>query len=55
MDFIVKPPPSEGYDAVYVVTDRLTKMDHFSLTITQVNYCGEHRQPQVQTISYVNI
>lgn len=29
MDFIVALPPSSGYDAVWVVVDRLTKLAHF--------------------------
>ena len=28
-DFITELPPSRGYDAVYVIADRLTKMAHF--------------------------
>jgi transposase InsO family protein len=28
MDFIMHLPPSEGYDAILVVVDRLTKMRH---------------------------
>ena len=28
-DFITELPPSKGYDAIYVVADRLTKMAHF--------------------------
>jgi len=29
MDFITDLPKSEGYDAILVVIDRLTKMSHF--------------------------
>src|SRR5271163_4842055 len=36
MDFIVELPPSQGYNAIYVVVDRLTKMAHFCPTTTQV-------------------
>jgi hypothetical protein len=28
-DFIVELPPSQGFDAIYVIADRLTKMAHF--------------------------
>ena len=28
-DFITQLPPSKGYDAIYVIADRLTKMAHF--------------------------
>jgi hypothetical protein len=36
MDYIVELPPSRGYNAIYVVVDRLTKMAHFCPTTTQV-------------------
>src|SRR5271167_1048341 len=36
MDYIVELPPSQGYNAIYVVVDRLTKMAHFCPTTTQV-------------------
>src|ERR1700738_5111744 len=29
MDFIVQLPRSDGYDAIYMCVDRLTKMAHF--------------------------
>ena len=32
MDFIVKLPPSKGFDTIYVCVDRLTKMSHFIAT-----------------------
>ena len=28
-DFITQLPPSDGYDAIYVIANRLTKMAHF--------------------------
>ena len=28
-DFIVELPPSNGFDAIYVIADRMTKMAHF--------------------------
>jgi hypothetical protein len=28
-DFIIELPPSKGYDTIYVIADRLTKMAHF--------------------------
>ena len=28
-DFITQLPPSKGYDAIYIIADRLTKMAHF--------------------------
>jgi hypothetical protein len=31
MDFITHLPASQGYDAILVVVDRLTKMKHFLL------------------------
>ena len=37
MDYIVELPPSQGYDAIYVCVDRLTKMAHFCPTITKVS------------------
>ena len=36
MDFIVELPPSDGYDAIYVCVDRLTKMAHFIPTTSNV-------------------
>jgi RNase H-like domain found in reverse transcriptase/Reverse transcriptase (RNA-dependent DNA polymerase)/Integrase zinc binding domain/Chromo (CHRromatin Organisation MOdifier) domain/Integrase core domain/Retroviral aspartyl protease len=36
MDYIVELPPSNGYNAVYVCVDRLTKMAHFSPTTTEI-------------------
>ena len=36
MDFIVQLPRSDGYDAIYVYVDRLTKMAHFIPTNTTV-------------------
>jgi transposase InsO family protein len=36
MDFIVELPKSEGYDAIYICVDRLTKMPHFIPTNTTV-------------------
>jgi hypothetical protein len=40
MDFIVALPKSNGYDAIYVVIDRLTKQGHFIPTITAVDAPG---------------
>ena len=31
MDFIVDLPPSKGFDSIFVVVDRLTKMAYFML------------------------
>ena len=36
MDFIVELPPSNGFDAIYVCVDRLTKMAHFCPTRSNV-------------------
>ena len=36
MDYIVKLPESEGYNAIYVCVDQLTKMAHFIPTTTRV-------------------
>jgi hypothetical protein len=36
MDYIVELPKSEGYDAIYVCVDRLTKMAHFIPTTMKV-------------------
>src|SRR5947207_9641219 len=36
MDYIVELPPSNGYDAVYVCVDRLTKMAHFCPTTSNI-------------------
>ena len=36
MDFIVKLPRSEGFDAILVIVDRLTKMSLFIPTTTNV-------------------
>jgi transposase InsO family protein len=36
MDYIVELPKSEGYNAIYVCVDRLTKMAHFIPTTTTV-------------------
>src|SRR5690606_21086339 len=43
MDFIVKLPNSEGFDAIYVVVDRLTKMAHFIATTSDVDAEGTAR------------
>src|SRR5690606_7078324 len=43
MDFIVKLPNSEGFDAIYVVVDRLTKMAHFIPTTSDVDAEGTAR------------
>ena len=40
MDFIVELPPSNGYNAIYVCVDRLTKMAHFSPTTTEITSEG---------------
>jgi hypothetical protein len=37
MDFIVELPQSSGYNAIYVVVDRFTKMAHFMATTTKTN------------------
>ena len=37
MDFVVELPESDGYNAIYVCVDRLTKMAHFIPTTTTVN------------------
>src|SRR5437667_2019071 len=36
MDFIVELPPSDGFNAILVCVDRLTKMAHFCPTTTNV-------------------
>jgi hypothetical protein len=36
MDYIVELPPSQGYDAIYVCVDRLSKMAHFVATTSDV-------------------
>ena len=36
MNFIVEPPPSKGYDAIFVYVDRLMKMAHFIPTTLNV-------------------
>jgi len=40
MDFIVELPVSNGYNAVYVIVDRLSKMAHFLPTTTKVSAKG---------------
>jgi hypothetical protein len=61
MDFIVELPPSEGYDAIFVCVDRLTKMAHFIPTTSDVTaeqaaqlYCRhvwKHHGLPVDTVS----
>jgi len=36
MDYIVKLPPSQGFDTIYVTVDHFTKMAHFCPTTTHV-------------------
>jgi hypothetical protein len=40
MDYIIELPPSNGYNAIYVCVDRLTKMAHFSPAITEITAEG---------------
>lgn len=40
MDFIVQLPPSNGYTAILVVVDRMTKMSHFIPTTDDIDAAG---------------
>ncbi|XP_011270565.1 hypothetical protein CAOG_08903 [Capsaspora owczarzaki ATCC 30864] len=40
MDFITQLPPSNSFDAICVVVDRLTKMAHFMPCTTRINALG---------------
>jgi hypothetical protein len=40
MDFVTGLPSSKGYDAIWVVVDRLTKMRHFAPCSTMIDAEG---------------
>ena len=40
LDLITRLPPSNGYDALLVIVDRLSKMSHYISTSMDMNYKG---------------
>jgi hypothetical protein len=40
MDFVIRFPEWEGYDAIWVVVDQLSKMRHFILCRTTIDARG---------------